>query len=104
MKIQEAFSNCCQGIKEFTVAAATWMGKTVTALGSFLAGIARKVAEFARPYFEQLRTFARENKQPIIVATIAFAVGAVVTAVINQLFCKATDAQPTTTTATASTV
>lgn len=96
MRIQDALSNCCEGIKEFASSAATWIGKTVSAIGSYLAEMAAKVAQFVKPHFEQLKTFAQENKQAIIVASIAFAIGAVLTTVINSVFCSST--QPATST------
>ncbi len=62
MRIQDALSNCCEGIKEFASAAANWIGKTVSATGAFIAEIAAKVAEFVKPHFEHLKTFAQEHK------------------------------------------
>lgn len=92
MRIQDALTNCCGGIKDFASSAVTWIGKTVSAIGSFLADMAAKVAQFVRPYFEQLKNFAQNNQQPIIIASIAFAIGAVLTAIINSVFCR--QAQP----------
>lgn len=94
MRIQDALSNCCEGIKEFAFAAANWFGKTVSATGAFIAEIAAKVAEFIKPHFEHLKTFAQENKQSIIIAAIAFAIGAVLTAVITNVFCRGTGTPP----------
>jgi len=90
MRIQDALSNCCEGIKEFASSAATWIGKTVSAIGSYLAEMAAKVAQFVKPHFEQLKTFAQENKQAIIIASIAVAIGAVLATVINSVFCSST--------------
>ncbi len=100
MRIQDALSNCCEGMKDFASSAATWIGKTVSAVGSFIAETAGKVAEFVKPHFQNLRTFAQENKQPIIIAAIAFAVGAILTTIVNNVFCSHTPAQqqPQTTT------
>ncbi|GEM_PF-6520936 len=92
MRIQDALSNCCEGIKEFASATATWIGKTVSTIGSYLADMAAKVMQFVRPHFEQLRTFVQENQQSIFIASVAFAVGAVLTAIINHVFCSNTPA------------
>lgn len=97
MRIQDALSNCCEGIKEFASSAVNWIGKTVTTIGSYLAEMAAKVAQFVKPHFEHLKTFAQENKQSIIIASIAFAVGAVLTTIVNNVFCSNT--QPATTAA-----
>lgn len=98
MRIQEALSNCCEGIKDFASSAATWIGKTVSAAGSFLSETASKVAKFVKPHFENLKKFAQENKQSLIIAGVAFAIGAVLTAIISNVFCKGTNTTPTTTT------
>ena len=90
MRVQDALSNCCEGIRDFVSTAASWIGKTVSAIGSYLAEMAAKVAQFVKPYFEQLRTFAQENRQSIIIASIAFAIGAVLTTIINNVFCSST--------------
>ena len=103
MRIQDAFSNCCEGIKDFASSAVAWIGKTVTAAGVFISESAKKVAEFVKPHFENLKTFVQENKQSIIIATVAFAVGAILTAIITQVFCKGTS-NPVTTSTTAATV
>src|SRR5690349_6838521 len=95
MRIQDALSNCCEGIKEFASTAATWISKTVSNIGSYLADMAAKVAQFVKPHFEQLRTFVQENQQSILIASIAFAVGAVLTVIINNVFCSNTPASST---------
>ncbi len=94
MRIQDALSNCCEGIKDFASIAANWIGKTVSATGAFIAEIAAKVAEFVKPHFEHLKSFAQENKQSIVIAAVAFAVGAVLTAVIANVFCRGTHTPP----------
>ena len=96
MRIQDALSNCCEGIKDFASTAASWIGKTVTATGSFLVEGTAKVAEFVKPHFQNLRTFAQENKQSILIAAVAFAVGAVATAVVTNVFCRGTNTPVTT--------
>ena len=88
MRIQDALSNCCEGIKEFAASAAAWIGRTVSAAGAFISETAAKVAEFVKPHFERLKTFAQENKQSIMIAAIGFAIGAVVTAIVNNVFCR----------------
>lgn len=94
MRIQDAFSNCCEGIKDFTSTAATWIGKTVTATGSFVIEGASKVAEYVKPHFEHIKNFAQENKQSIVIAAIAFTVGAVATSVVNHIFSRGTNPTP----------
>jgi hypothetical protein len=91
MRIQDALSNCCEGIKNYASASAAWIGKTVTATGAFFTDSAHKVAEYAKTQFENFKTFAQENRRPAIVAAIAFILGAIVTAIITNLFCKATN-------------
>ena len=95
MRIQDALSNCCEGIKDFATSAAAWIGRTVSAVGSFIGETASKVAEFVKPHFERLKTFAQENRQPIIIAAVAFAVGAIVTAVVNNVLCRSQAASAT---------
>lgn len=94
MRIQEVLSNCCDGIKDFASSAASWIGKTVTATGSFLIEGTAKVAQLVKPHFDKFRTFAQENRQALIVAAVAFAVGAIISTVVNDVFCRNTD--PTT--------
>lgn len=99
MGISEALAKCCEGAKEFALTAATWMGKTVTVVGSYLASTAQtvgsffmstaaKIAEFVKPHFEQLKTFAQENKQSIIIAAVACCVGSVLTAIFSRVCCS----------------
>ena len=92
MRIQDALSNCCEGIKDFASSAASWIGKTVSAIGSYLAEMAAKVAQFVKPHFEHLKTFAQEHKQLLIVGSIGIAIGAVLTMIINNVFCSSTPA------------
>ncbi len=100
MRIQDALSNCCDGIKDFASAAASWIGRTVTAAGAFAIEGAQKVAEFIKPHFENLKTFAQENKQSLFVATVACTFGAIATAIITNVFCRGTDTTPPATSAT----
>ena len=90
MKIQEALSNCCEGVRDFASAAATWIGKTVSNIGSFLSDSVAKIAEFVKPYFEKMKVFAQQNKQPIIIAAIAFTAGSIITAVVSSLYNRTT--------------
>jgi hypothetical protein len=90
MRIQDALSNCCEGAKTFASEAAAWFGKTVTAIGAFIADSAQKVSDFVKPHFENLKTFVQQNKESIIIASIAFAVGAIATAIVTQVFCRGT--------------
>ncbi|MBS0605249.1 MAG: hypothetical protein JSS60_09485 [Verrucomicrobia bacterium] len=99
MRIQDALSNCCEGIKDFASSAASWIGKTVSAAGTYISETVSKVAEFVKPHFESLKTFAQENRQSIIIAAVAFAVGAVATAIITNVFCRGTNTTPPVTTA-----
>ena len=66
MRIQDVLSSCCDGIKDFASSAASWIGKTVTATGSFVVEGTAKVAQFVRPHFDSFRTFAQENRQYIL--------------------------------------
>ncbi len=91
MKIQDALSSCCKGIKEFASSAATWIGKSVTATGSFLSQTATKVAELAKPHFDHLKNLARENRQSLIIVGITSAVSVIATLIMTNLFSKATD-------------
>jgi len=90
MRIQDALSNCCEGIKEFASSAASWVGRTVSATGTFIGETASKVAEFVKPHFEHVKTFAQENRQSLIIAGFAFAVGAIATAIVTNVFCRGT--------------
>lgn len=101
MRIQDALSNCCEGVKDFAFATADWIGKTVTATAAFIAEGVEKVAELVKPYFENLKTFAQENRDSILIAGIAFIVGAIGTAITTQLFCNGTNTSPNTGTSSA---
>lgn len=90
MRIQDALSNCCDGAKAFASGAVDWMSKAITATGAFIAESARKVAEFVKPHFENLKTFARENKESLIIGSIGVAIGAIVTTIVSKVFCKPT--------------
>jgi hypothetical protein len=103
MRIQDAFSNCCEGIKEFAFSAASWIGKTVTATGSFLVEGTHKVAEFVKPHFENLKTFAQENKESLVIATVACTIGAILTAIISNVFYRGTNTTPTSSSTSAAT-
>ncbi len=100
MRIQDALSNCCEGFKDFASSAVSWIGKTVTATGSFIVEGASKVAEFVKPHFEHIKTFAQENRQSILIAAIGFTVGAIASAVVTNVFCRGTGANPASTAAT----
>lgn len=90
-RIQDACSNICEGAREFASAAGEWISKTVTTTSAYIGDIAHKVAEFARPYFENLKTFAQENKQSLLIAGVAFAVGSLLSAIIANVFCRGTN-------------
>jgi hypothetical protein len=62
-----------------------------------------KVAEFARPYFDNLRTFVKDNQQPLTVAAVAFTIGAIATAIITSVFCRSTNTSPPETSSTTAT-
>ncbi len=94
MRIQEAVTGCCDGIKQFGANAVNWVGKTGRTVGAFIMDGARKVANFVRPYFEGMKQFYQENQDSIIIATIAFTVGVILTAIINNVFCKGTNTAP----------
>jgi ABC-type transporter Mla subunit MlaD len=88
MRIQDALSNCCEAIREFAASAAVCIARTGSTICTTVAETMSKVAEFARPYFESLRTLAQEHHVPILIATIAFGVGAAVSAFITTVFCN----------------
>lgn len=83
MRVQGALANCCDGIKSAFSTVASTVGKAITATGNFIAESARKVAEFVKPHFENLKTFAQENKESILIAAIAAAAG-----MLFALFCS----------------
>ena len=100
MRIQDAFTNCCDGVKIFASEAGNWISGTASTIAKFVGESVQKVAEFIKPHFENLKTFSQENKQSIIIASIAFAIGAVATAIITQVFCRGTGNAVTTTSST----
>lgn len=102
MRIQDACTNCCATVQEYASNAADWIGKTVTATGAFFTEGAKKVADFVKPYFENVSTFARDNENsPFIFAAIGCTIGAILTAIITNVFCRSTDpSTPPTTPAT----
>lgn len=93
MRIQEALSKCCEGlngIKDFASSAASRIGKNVSTAGSFLSDGAAKVAEFVKPHFESLKSFAQNNQQSILVAGLVLVAGAIATAIMTQVFQRGT--------------
>lgn len=97
MRIEATLQNC-SGVQEFASAAANWIGKTATTVGSAIAEGAHKVAEFVRPYFENLKSFAQENSQAIFIFSLGAMVGAFALHMINSIFCRGTNRPPETTT------
>jgi hypothetical protein len=94
MRIQDACSNCCTGIKEFASIAVSKIGRTITAVGHCIGESARKAAEVAKPHFESLKVFAQEHRRDIVITTVAVIIGAIGAAIINKIFCRATDPGP----------
>ncbi len=95
MRIQEALSKCCEGlngIKDFASSAASKIGKNVSTAGSFLSDGIAKVAAFVRPHFENLKSFAQNNQQSLLVAGVAVVIGAIATAVMTHIFQRGTGA------------
>ena len=91
MRIQDALSNCCEGIKDFASVTANKVGKITTAIGNCIGETARKAADFAKPQFENFKTFAQENRQPIIISAVAFAVGVATAIIMSKVFCRGTN-------------
>lgn len=91
MRIQEALSNCCQGIGAFLSRAGESIGTTVSTVTAYTADYAQKAAEYVQPHFENLKTFVSENRGPILLVTAAAAIGAIAYAVINSIFCRGTN-------------
>ena len=87
-RIQDTLGNCCQGIKNATIASATWIGKTVTSGAHMAVEGAKKVADYAKPHFAQARNFTRDNKSHLIVAAVCIVGSAIVTSLILSHFSK----------------
>lgn len=100
MRVQDALANCCDGVKEFASNAAAWIGRTVSTIGSTIGDLVSKVAQFVKPHFENFKTFAQENKESLLIAGVAFVVGAVISAVTYHVFCKGTGHHGTSSAAT----
>lgn len=90
-----AFQDVVDGAQNLVYSAAAGLGtlaagaaKAAQVAGVFLLDCASKIAEFVKPYFVQLKNFAHENRQSLIIAGVAFAVGAVATMVANHVFCR----------------
>lgn len=90
MRIQEALSNCCTGVRDFASSAASKIGGAIKSASTVAADTMKKVATTVRPHFENLKTWAQENRQSIIIAAVSFAVGAIGTAIIYNVFCRGT--------------
>ena len=99
MRIQEALSNFCSSISGFASSAASQIAKFATTIGSAAVETTKKVADFVRPQFENIRTWAQENRQSILVAAVAFTVGAIGTAIAYNVFARGADV-PASTSAT----
>ena len=94
MRIQDTFHNCCGGIKNFAYAAGASISKAFSNITTCVKDGAAKAAAYVKPHFEHLKTYARENKQQLVIGTVAFILGTIVTAIISRLFCKATNTTP----------
>jgi hypothetical protein len=88
MRIQDALSNCCEAIREFTASSMVWIGQTGSALYATAAETMSKVTEFVRPHFHNLSTLAYEHRVPILIATVAFALGAAISAFVTTVLCR----------------
>lgn len=96
MRIQEAFTNCCEGMKDFASQAASGVANALTTVGSAAAETLQKVAKLAQPHFDKLMKFGQENKQSILIAAIACAFGAIATVVFSRV-CSREQTPPVTT-------
>ena len=94
MRVQDTFSNCCAGIKDFFSATAAWIGKSVTTAGAYVMNGAKKAAEVAKPHLENMKTYAQQNKESVLIGAIAFTVGAIASALIYNVFCRGTNTPP----------
>ncbi len=88
MTVQEpgTCSTLFQTINNSACNTAQWVGRIVHRIGSEVAEYAQKTIEYAKPHFNNFRTFLSENRGPIIIAAIAAALGATAYAVISSVF------------------
>lgn len=94
MRIQEFLSNCCEGTKYYASEAASWIGKTVSPIGDMAAESTHKVMEFVKQNWESVKSWAQDNRQSLILAAIACAIGAIGTIIVYSVFARGTAAQP----------
>lgn len=90
VRIQDGVTNCCAGITEAASQAVQWIGNAASTAGSYVVSTVQKVADFAKPHFNNLKAWAQQNKESLLIAGIAFAVGAILTAITYSLFCQGT--------------
>ncbi len=57
-QVQDAMSNCFQGVQTFAVNAGEWISSTVIWLRDAIVDYAQKVAEWIKPHWENFTTFA----------------------------------------------
>jgi hypothetical protein len=91
MNVQNSSSGYYAGVRNFASTTANKMSRAMNAVGNCIADTARKAADFAKPHFQNLKTFAQENRQPIIISAVAFAVGVVTAIIMSKVFCRGTN-------------
>lgn len=96
-RIQGAFSNCCDTVKNYGAKTAQWMGKTLTSAKDSIVAGAQKVQQTAAPYIAQIKQFAQENKTALVIGAIGIAIGAALAMLVARLFCKGDQAAQATT-------
>lgn len=84
---------CCDGIKDFVITAANWAGRMISNITSYIAELAGRVMQAAKPHFEYLKNFVQENKEMVLIGGAIFAGGALIATAFNYFCCST----PTTT-------
>ncbi|MGC1878179.1 MAG: hypothetical protein WA347_01325 [Rhabdochlamydiaceae bacterium] len=91
MNVQNSSSGYYAGVRNFASATASKMSRAMNAVGNCIAETTRKAADFAKPHFQNLKTFAQENRQSIIISAVAFAVGVATAIIMSKVFCRGTN-------------
>lgn len=76
MRVQDALANCCHSMQVLAKETANWGIRTVTAVGTAIADLARKGYAIAMPYFAAVVNFVSVNRIPVGTGIAGLAVGA----------------------------
>lgn len=84
MRVQDALANCCQSTQVLASSFANWGVRTVSAIASGVADLARKGYALALPYFATISNFVSVNRIPVAIGAAGVALGALLHSAYNR--------------------